>query len=58
MSHLTLKPSLEQEFSIILAALKKVQFNKKKAAKLLGVHPKTLANKLKRYYEKYPETQN
>lgn len=56
MSNLTLKPSLEQEYSIILAALQKTNFNKGEAAKLLGIDRKTLYNKLKRYYEKYPET--
>lgn len=49
MSNLRLKPSLAQEYSIILAALEKVNFNKTKAAQLLGIDRKTLYNKLARY---------
>lgn len=55
MSILTLKPTIEQEYSIILEALKKSNFNKKKAAELLKIHPKTLAYKIKQYNEKYPQ---
>lgn len=49
MSHLTLKPTLEQEYPKILEALQEANFNKTKAAKLLGIDRKTLYLKLARY---------
>jgi two-component system, NtrC family, response regulator HydG len=39
--------SLEAEYEMILATLNKVNFNKSKAAELLGVNRKTLYNKMK-----------
>lgn len=49
MSDLTLKPSIEQEYKIILATLEKTNFNKTKAAELLKIDRKTLYNKIVRY---------
>ncbi len=41
--------ALEAEFETIMNVLKKVQFNKSKAAKLLNIDRKTLYNKMKHY---------
>ncbi|MEP7108754.1 MAG: sigma-54 dependent transcriptional regulator [Ferruginibacter sp.] len=41
--------SIDAEYEIILEALKKANFNKSKAAKLLNVDRKTLYNKMKQY---------
>jgi two-component system response regulator HydG len=49
MSELTLKPTIEQEYKIILSALEKTNFNKTKAAELLKIDRKTLYNKITRY---------
>jgi two-component system, NtrC family, response regulator HydG len=40
---------LKVEYDIIVDALKKVDFDKAKAARLLGVDRKTIHNKLKMY---------
>lgn len=42
------------EFDTIMAALKQVNFNKKKAAELLNVDRKTLYNKLKNFQQYFP----
>jgi two-component system response regulator HydG len=42
---------IDAEYEMILAALKKVNFNKSKAAKFLNVDRKTLYNKMKQYKE-------
>jgi two-component system, NtrC family, response regulator HydG len=47
--NLTLKPSIEQEYEIILKALEKTNFNKTKAAELLGVTRQTIHEKIKKY---------
>lgn len=51
---MSLKPlseaSLEAEFNIIVEALKKTRFNKRKAAEYLRIDPKTLYNRLNEYY--------
>jgi two-component system, NtrC family, response regulator HydG len=44
-------PSIDAEYEMILKALKKVNFNKSKAAKLLNIDRKTLYNKMKQYQE-------
>lgn len=49
MSELTLKRSIEEEYKIILTALEKTNFNKKKAAELLQIDRKTLYTKLAQY---------
>ena len=52
MSETTLKgASIDAEYEMILRALKKVNFNKSKAAKLLNIDRKTLYNKMKQYQE-------
>ncbi len=43
--------SIDAEYTMILEALKKVNFNKSKAAKYLNVDRKTLYNKMKQYKE-------
>ncbi len=43
--------SIDAEYEMILRALKKVNFNKSKAAKLLNIDRKTLYNKMKQYQE-------
>lgn len=43
--------SIDAEYDMILKALKKVNFNKSKAAKLLNIDRKTLYNKMKQYQE-------
>lgn len=43
--------SIDAEYEMILEALKKVNFNKSKAANLLNVDRKTLYNKMKQYNE-------
>jgi len=43
--------SIDAEYEAILAALKQVNFNKSKAAKLLNIDRKTLYNKMKQYQE-------
>ncbi|MGB8191185.1 MAG: sigma 54-interacting transcriptional regulator, partial [Chitinophagaceae bacterium] len=51
-SDITLKEaSIDAEYEMILQALKKVNFNKSKAAKLLNIDRKTLYNKMKQYRE-------
>ncbi|MFN2456610.1 MAG: sigma-54-dependent transcriptional regulator [Chitinophagaceae bacterium] len=52
ISEPTLKgASIDAEYEMILRALKKVNFNKSKAAKLLNIDRKTLYNKMKQYQE-------
>lgn len=52
LSETTLKSaSIDAEYEMILKALKKVNFNKSKAAKLLNIDRKTLYNKMKQYQE-------
>lgn len=52
ISETTLKgASIDAEYEMILKALKKVNFNKSKAAKLLNIDRKTLYNKMKQYQE-------
>lgn len=52
ISENTLKgASIDAEYEMILRALKKVNFNKSKAAKLLNIDRKTLYNKMKQYQE-------
>jgi two-component system response regulator HydG len=52
LSETTLKgASIDAEYEMILKALKKVNFNKSKAAKLLNIDRKTLYNKMKQYQE-------
>jgi len=41
--------SIDAEYEWILETLKKVDFNKSKAAKLLKIDRKTLYNKIKQY---------
>lgn len=43
--------ALEAEFNIIVETLKKTKFNKRKAAELLQIDPKTLYNRIDEYYE-------
>jgi two-component system response regulator HydG len=43
--------NLDAEYEVILNALKQVNFNKSKAAKLLNVDRKTLYNKMKQFKE-------
>lgn len=51
-SPLTLKSaSIDAEYETILEALKKVNFNKSKAAQLLNIDRKTLYNKMKEYQQ-------
>jgi DNA-binding NtrC family response regulator len=51
---MSLKPlseaALTAEYEIIVDALKKSRFNKRKAAELLQIDPKTLYNRLNEYY--------
>jgi DNA-binding NtrC family response regulator len=51
---MSLKPlseaALTAEYEIIVEALKKAKFNKRKAAELLQIDPKTLYNRLAEYY--------
>ena len=42
--------ALEAEYDMILKTLKQVNFNKSKAAILLGIDRKTLYNKMKNYH--------
>jgi two-component system response regulator HydG len=42
------KAAMEAEYEMILVALNKVNFNKKKAAQILGIDRKTLYNKMKK----------
>lgn len=42
--------ALVAEYDIIVEALKKTRFNKRKAAELLKIDPKTLYNRLNEYY--------
>ena len=52
LTETTLKgASIDAEYEMILKALKKVNFNKSKAAKLLNIDRKTLYNKMKQYQE-------
>ena len=52
LNRYTLKTvSIDAEYEMILEALKKANFNKSKAAKLLNVDRKTLYNKMKQYNE-------
>jgi len=51
-SELSLKnASIDAEYETIIEALKKSNFNKSKAAKLLNIDRKTLYNKMKQYQE-------
>jgi DNA-binding NtrC family response regulator len=43
--------ALEAEFNIIVEALKKTKFSKRKAAEMLQIDRKTLYNRLDEYYE-------
>jgi two-component system response regulator HydG len=43
--------NMDAEYEVILNALKQVNFNKSKAAKLLNVDRKTLYNKMKQFKE-------
>lgn len=43
--------SIDAEYEMIIEALKQVNFNKSKAAKLLNIDRKTLYNKMKQYQE-------
>lgn len=51
---MSLKPlseaALTAEYEIICDALKKARFNKRKAAEILQIDPKTLYNRLGEYY--------
>lgn len=51
---MSLKPlseaALTAEYEIIVDALKKARFNKRKAAEILQIDPKTLYNRLGEYY--------
>lgn len=51
---MSLKPlseaALTAEYEIIVEALKKAKFNKRKAAEILQIDPKTLYNRLAEYY--------
>lgn len=42
--------ALKAEYEIIVDALTKTRFNKRKAAELLQIDPKTLYNRLNEYY--------
>jgi len=42
--------ALVAEYEIIVEALKKSKFNKRKAAEMLQIDPKTLYNRLAEYY--------
>lgn len=42
--------SLIAEYEIIVETLKKTKFNKRKAAELLQIDPKTLYNRIDEYY--------
>ncbi len=44
------KAALIAEYEIIVEALKKTRFNKRKAAEILQIDPKTLYNRLAEYY--------
>ena len=48
-SHALKAVSIDAEYEMILQALKKANYNKSKAAKLLNVDRKTLYNKMKQY---------
>ncbi len=50
-SHALKAVSIDAEYEMILQALKKANYNKSKAAKLLNVDRKTLYNKMKQYKE-------
>ena len=41
--------AIEAEYNVIVDALKLTNFNKREAAKILGIDYKTLHNKLKKY---------
>lgn len=43
------KAAIEAEYKVIVDTLKKVDFNKAKAARILGINRSTLRNKLERY---------
>lgn len=43
------KAALQSEYNLIVETLRKVNFEKKKAAELLGITRNTLNNKLKQY---------
>ncbi len=50
-SHALKAVSIDAEYDMIVQALKKANYNKSKAAKLLNVDRKTLYNKMKQYNE-------
>jgi two-component system response regulator HydG len=50
-SHALKAVSIDAEYEMIVQALKKANYNKSKAAKLLNVDRKTLYNKMKQYNE-------
>ena len=50
-SHSLKAVSIDAEYEIIVQALKKANYNKSKAAKLLNVDRKTLYNKMRQYNE-------
>lgn len=43
--------ALEAEYGVIVETLKKTNFSKRKAAKILDVDPKTISNKLQRHIQ-------
>ena len=50
--------TLDAEYELILETLKKVNYNKSKAAKLLNIDRKTIYNKIKQFKEQHIELQH